>query len=124
MLRRCNSWSFPLAFTILSCAHAWCQTPGSIAHHAILILVIDQPGRPFARDMLEGIEESTRDAIGVTVFVEFNGATALETPEVAKQRQQLRATRYARQPIEIIVAIGDRVLPDAENLRDDLFPSA
>jgi signal transduction histidine kinase len=124
MLRRRNSWSFPLAFTILSCAQAWCQTPGSIKHHAILILVVDQPGRPFAHDMLEGIEESTRDAIGVTVFVEFNGATALETPEVAEQRLQLRATRYAGQPIEIIVAIGDRVLPDAEKLRDALFPSA
>lgn len=117
-----RSWWLPFTLYVFS-GLALCQNAAP-THRAVLVLVIDQPGRVFARDVLEGIQEATRDAIDITLFIDFNGPTALETKEVATKRQQLRMTRYAGQPIEVIVAIGDRVLGDAEKLRAELFPSA
>lgn len=102
---------------------ALCQ--GTVSpKHTVLVLIIDQPGREFARDMLDGIREATRDSIDITLFIEFNGPTALETPDIVARRQQLHRTRYASQPIEIIVPLGARVLAEAAQLRDELFPSA
>jgi signal transduction histidine kinase len=124
MLDKGHLWCFLFAFGALSCAPGFCQDTTTTRHRAVLILVIDQPSGPFSRDLLEGIQDATKDAIGLTIFVDFNGPTALQTEEVVAQRQRLRMTRYAGQPIEIIVAIGDRVLTDAEKLRSDLFPSA
>lgn len=129
MLLTASTWRFLLAFTALHCVIGSCQSTSTQSapatkHHAVLVLVIDQPVRPFSRDLLDGIQDATRDAIGLSLFVEFNGPTALETEEVVVQRQRLRTARYAGHPIEIIVAIGDRILADAEKLRSDLFPSA
>jgi hypothetical protein len=64
-----------------------CQSTNSSKHRAALILLTDQPIRPFARHILDGIEEATRDAIDLSLFVEFNGPTALETEAVAAQRR-------------------------------------
>lgn len=122
-MRRVWKYCFLFAFSVLACDRASGQDAVS-PKHAVLVLIIDQPGRQFARDMLEGIQEATRDAIDITLFIEFSGPTALESREVEIQRQKLRMARYAGQPIEIIVAIGDRVLADATQLRDELFPSA
>ena len=111
-------------FLFALCALGLCQGAAPAKHRGVLILIIDQPIRPFARDLLDGIQESTQDAIGISIFVEFLGSSALESEPVAIQRRQLLATRYAGQPIEIIVAIGDQTVPEAEKLRTDLFPSA
>jgi C4-dicarboxylate-specific signal transduction histidine kinase len=101
-----------------------CQNASSPKQRAALILLHDQPIRPANREYLDGIQEATRDAIGLTLYVEFHGSAALETEAVAIQRRKLLANRYAGQPIELLVAIGDRILPEAERLRTDLFPSA
>jgi C4-dicarboxylate-specific signal transduction histidine kinase len=76
------------------------------------------------RHVLDGIQEATRDALGLTLFVEFNGPATLETEAVAESRRKLLRQRYANQPIDLLVAIGDRLLPETERLRKDLFPSA
>jgi signal transduction histidine kinase/GAF domain-containing protein len=115
---------FLSAVVALTCSLGFSQNSIPTRHRNVLILSIDQPTRPFARELLYGIQEATRDATGVSLFVEFLGPTALETESVAIQRQHLLAARYAGQPIELIVAIGDRAVGNAEKLRDDLFPSA
>jgi|KBSMisStaDraftv2_1062788.scaffolds.fasta_scaffold108233_2 hypothetical protein len=101
-----------------------CQGATAEKHTDVLILCIDQPTRPFARELLEGIQQSVRDAIGLSVFVEFLGPTALESEEVAGQRRKLLAARYAGRPIGIVLAIGDRAVPEADKLRNNFFPSA
>ncbi len=102
----------------------FCRGADSTFHGKVLILSIDQPSRPFARELLGGIQDSTRQSIGISTFVEFFGPTALESPAVTAHRRKLLATRYAGQPIQVIVAVGERTLPEAEMLRNDLFPSA
>ena len=108
----------------LVAAPGLCQAATPEKRTDVLILCIDQPTRPFARELLEGIQQSVRDAIGLSVFVEFLGPTALESEEVAGQRRKLLAARYAGRPIGIVLAIGDRAVPEAEKLRNNFFPSA
>lgn len=62
--------------------------------------------------------------LGLTLYVEFNGPVSLESETVAAERRKLLAVRYAGQPIEVLVAIGDRMLPQAEALRQEFFPHA
>src|SRR5277367_2617028 len=119
-----NIGSIVFALAILSGVLAVCQGADPTKHRAVLILAIDQPIRPFARDLVDGIQDSTRDAIELSIFVEFRGPSPLESDEVAAQRMKLLETRYAGQPIEVLVAIGDETVSDAEKLRNDLFPSA
>lgn len=120
-LRR--SWWLPFALYILS-GLALCQDAVPAKRRAVLVLVLDQPGRAYVPDLLGGIQEALRDAIDITLFSEFSGPTVLESAEVEAQRQNLRRVRYAGQPIEVIVAIGDRILGEADKLRNDLFPDA
>lgn len=113
-----------MAYSVVAGALGVCQEARPPGRHKVLVLILDQPIRPFARELLEGIQESTRDSIGVSLFIEFIGPTALESETVAAQRRQLLAVRYVGQPIELIVAIGDRTVKEAEQLRKDLFPGA
>jgi two-component system, LuxR family, sensor kinase FixL len=124
MLRPRTAWYFLLMCTALACSVAPGQDNAREKRRAVLILTIDQPNRPFARDLIDGIQDSTREAIGLSTFIEFQGSTALESSDVAVQRQKLLAARYAGKDIDIIVAIGDRTIPEAERLRNELFPAA
>lgn len=119
-----NIWCFLSAFCGIGYEFGFCQAIDSTKHRAALILITDQPTRPTTRDLLDGIQEATRDAIGLTLFVEFNGPTALENQDVIVERRRLLTKRYAGQRIELLVAVGDRVVAEAESLRADLFPSA
>src|SRR5277367_4290591 len=116
-----NIGSIVFALAILSGVLAVCQGADPTKHRAVLILAIDQPIRPFARDLVDGIQDSTRDAIGLSIFVEFMGPSPLESEAIAVQRRKLLSARYAGQPIEMVVAIGDEAVSDADELRNDLF---
>jgi signal transduction histidine kinase len=96
----------------------------SDARHAMLVLVVDQPGRVFAQRILEGIQQSTRDSIGLSTYVEFLGPSVLESPAVIADRERLVVSRYSRLNIEVLVAVGDQTLPLASRLRREFFPSA
>lgn len=115
--------SFLFALCAWTAGLALCQTSPP-KKRAVLVLILDQPNRAYVPDLLGGLQESLRDSIDITLFYEFAGPTALESAEVETQRQSLRRARYAGQPIEVVVAIGDPVLADADKLRNDLFPSA
>lgn len=90
----------------------------------MLVLVHDQPGRPFAQRLLEGVRAEVEEDINLAVYVEFMGPEPLESAKVQKSREQLLVEQYRNQPIDGLLAIGDNQVRIAAKLRRERFPGA
>jgi signal transduction histidine kinase len=96
------------------------------AKHEVLILLADQPGRPFTDRILSGFRSVTMRERNpsVSVFAEYAGGYADESAEVAAERANWFEAKYKKHHLGVVVAVGAPSIELARSFRTGLFKDA
>jgi hypothetical protein len=92
----------------------------------VLLLIPGPGGRPMISEMVQKAEEQLilRRGPELELDAETIDPRAQRNPQMEAIQKQWLQTKYAGQPIDMVIALGASVLPVAEEMRSEMWPEA